>query len=284
MNDKGILNSITSKIILVNIIIFILITIASLFIDANKLIYYLALQPSSILKGERLWTIITSMFVHFQVWHLFVNMFSLYFIGTFVEKLVGKKRFLIFYILAGIFAGIFWVLLSGYLAINPFLTNILGNPEIFGVGASGALFGLVGILAVLTPHAKVFLILGPIVAIIFEATIFGIFQQYGLSEIQPYSSILSLVEIIIFVYFIFALFSIMSFNPRTRRIALPIELEMWILPIVAIAPLIIISAFVNLPIGNIAHLGGLLVGLIYAFYIKTKFPKKSKMIAKMFSG
>ena len=44
-----------------------------------------------------------------------------------------------------------------------------------------------------------------------------------------------------------------------------------ILPIIAILPLVVISIFKDLPIGNMAHFGGLLVGLSYAYYLKTKF-------------
>jgi membrane associated rhomboid family serine protease len=275
-------DSATGKIIVLNVSIFILFTLLSLFIDINLLISFLALQPASLIKGEKIWTLLTSMFLHVEFWHLFVNMFSLYFIGSFVEELIGKKRFYIFYIISGIFAGVFWSILSGYLSITPILTSIIGDPLIFGVGASGALFGLIGILAVVTPFAKVFLIAGPILALLAQYLIYGIFQNYGLTELMPYSSILTLFEIIIMIYFIFAIFSMISFNPRTRRIALPIKLEMWVLPIIAIVPLIILSIFLQLPIGNIAHLGGLIAGLLYAYYLKKKYPKKTKMIRGMF--
>ncbi len=275
--------SATAKIIAINVAIFILFTIISLFISPEKLINFLALQPISIINGQKLWTILTSMFIHASFFHLFVNMFSLYFIGNFVEKIIGKKRFIIFYILSGIFAGIFWAILSGYFAeFHPILSNILGSPYIPGVGASGALFGLVGILAVLTPKSKVYLIAGPLIAIILESIIAAIFNQNGLSDIAPYSSIMSLLSIVLTIYFMIAIFSMFSFDPKFRKIALPIELSMWVLPIIAIIPLIIVSIFIDLPIGNMAHLGGLIVGLTYAYYLRKKYPKRTKMLSRMF--
>jgi len=68
-----------------------------------------------------------------------------------------------------------------------------------------------------------------------------------------------------------------------RKIALPIELSFWFVPIVAIVPLVIIGLFVNLPIGNTAHMGGFLVGLVYGFYLKNKYKNKTKYISRFFN-
>jgi len=73
-----------------------------------------------------------------------------------------------------------------------------------------------------------------------------------------------------------------SFNSSMRKIAVPIELQMWLLPIIAIVPLVTIGFFVNLPIGNSAHIGGLIVGLLYGFYLKQKYPNKTRMISRHF--
>jgi len=90
--------SLTTKIIIFNIVIFILSSIV-LAIKPEWIIY-LGIKPSLILQGKTLWTLFTSMFIHASFFHLFVNMFSLYFVGKFVEQIIGKKRFFWFYIIA----------------------------------------------------------------------------------------------------------------------------------------------------------------------------------------
>ncbi|MFH1522123.1 MAG: rhomboid family intramembrane serine protease, partial [archaeon] len=69
-----------------------------------KLISWVALMPSMILSGQAIWTFVTSMFMHAGFGHLLVNMISLMFIGNFVEKLIGKKRFVSLYFAGGLFA------------------------------------------------------------------------------------------------------------------------------------------------------------------------------------
>jgi membrane associated rhomboid family serine protease len=93
------------------------------------------------------------MFMHAGFFHLFVNMLSLLFVGNLVERLIGKRRFLLFYLLAGLFAGLFFVLTSLFLK---------SDFNAYAVGASGALFGLIGLLMVLTPNLPVYIMFIPI--------------------------------------------------------------------------------------------------------------------------
>lgn len=95
------------------------------------------------------WRFITPMFVHINFWHLAMNMFSLLILGPFVEKLYGSAKFVVFYVLTGI-AGV----VGSYFALQPALAHgILGSfifksADVPSAGASGALFGLVGVLFV----------------------------------------------------------------------------------------------------------------------------------------
>jgi membrane associated rhomboid family serine protease len=95
------------------------------------------------------WRFITPMFVHIDVLHLVMNMFSLLILGPFVEKLYGSAKFVVFYVLTGI-AGV----VGSYFALQPALARGLFGSFIFkaddvpSAGASGALFGLVGVLFV----------------------------------------------------------------------------------------------------------------------------------------
>jgi membrane associated rhomboid family serine protease/lipoprotein NlpI len=77
------------------------------------------------------WRLFTSMFLHFGVIHLALNMWALYETGRLVERLYGNLHFLVLYLLAG---------LAGSLA------SLLWNPMVNSVGASGAIFGVFGAL------------------------------------------------------------------------------------------------------------------------------------------
>jgi membrane associated rhomboid family serine protease len=255
--------SVTIQLIILNVLCFILFYIASFFYDEKILTTNLALVPSLILSGQSLWTLITSMFLHAGFFHLFANMFSLFFIGSFLENLIGKKRFIWVYIISGIVGGIFFV----------FASLIFGNLSAPAVGASGAIFGLLGILAVLVPYSKIYLILGPFILIILDAILGNIIPQ----------NFLSLFNLTINILIILMIFSLLSFNSSFRKISLPVELPMWLLPIIAIVPLAILGLYIDLPIGNSAHFGGLMVGVIYGFYLRRKFPNKTKRIQEYFS-
>lgn len=84
---------------------------------------------TNILGGEY-WRFITPIFLHAGIPHLLLNCYSLYAVGVAVEKIYGRCRFLVIYFIAGIFGNI----LSFMFSSNP------------GVGASGAIFGLLGAL------------------------------------------------------------------------------------------------------------------------------------------
>lgn len=95
------------------------------------------------------WRLVAPMFIHINVIHLLVNMYSLMMVGPFVEKLYGSAKFVVFWVLTGICG-----LLASYLTVRPQLaTNSLARfifkaEDLPSAGASGALFGLVGVLFV----------------------------------------------------------------------------------------------------------------------------------------
>lgn len=98
---------------------------------------------------DQWWRFITPMFVHINLPHLLVNMYSLWIVGPYVEKLYGSAKFIVFWVVTGI-AGV----VASYLTVQPRLaTGSIGrflfkNMDIPSAGASGALFGLVGVLFV----------------------------------------------------------------------------------------------------------------------------------------
>jgi rhomboid protease GluP len=95
------------------------------------------------------WRFVTPMFIHVSLPHLLVNMYSLWIVGPYVEKLYGSAKFVVFWVLTGI-AGV----VASYLTVRPNLaTTSIGrflfkNIDVPSAGASGALFGLVGVLFV----------------------------------------------------------------------------------------------------------------------------------------
>jgi len=95
------------------------------------------------------WRFITPMFVHINVLHLLMNMFSLLILGPFVEKLYGSTKFVVFWVVTGIAGTV-----GSYLTVRPQLGNSVLGSFIFhkmdlpSAGASGALFGLIGVLFV----------------------------------------------------------------------------------------------------------------------------------------
>lgn len=127
--------SYTGVILLLCVIVFFISLIAPGFVYTN-----LALNPADLMQKP--WTIITHMFVHANFDHLFWNMLFLFFFGTELERRIGEGKFLGIYLLSGIVAA------TGQILLVP--TGTL-------VGASGALYGVLGCLAIIAPEIRVFL-------------------------------------------------------------------------------------------------------------------------------
>lgn len=129
--------NVTQILIIINIAIF-LIMLFSSFMGSNLssiITYYGAnnyelIQTNGILGLFRL---ITSMFIHADIFHIFFNMYALYVVGSQVERYYGKLKFLIIYFVSGILGSLF--------------SNVFMVSNTISVGASGAIFGLFGALA-----------------------------------------------------------------------------------------------------------------------------------------
>lgn len=95
-------------------------------------------RPYGPLEGvaEGQWyRLITSMFLHQEIWHIAMNMLGLWFLGPPLEQALGRVRFLGLYLLSGLGGGA--------------ITYLLAAPQQASLGASGAIFGLFGATAVL---------------------------------------------------------------------------------------------------------------------------------------
>ena len=103
---------------------------------------YFAFIPAYAIREP--WTYVTSIFLHASIEHILVNMTVLLIIGSLLERLVGARKFIIIFLIAGVIGNI------GYqiTATNQFTP---------GIGASGAIYGLMGTLALIDPLQVVYL-------------------------------------------------------------------------------------------------------------------------------
>src|SRR5882672_579331 len=95
------------------------------------------------------WRFVTPMFLHVNLLHLLVNMYSLWIVGPYVEKLYGSAKFVVFWVLTGV-AGVVasYLTVRPNMAVGPIAGFIFKTTDVPSAGASGALFGLVGVLFV----------------------------------------------------------------------------------------------------------------------------------------
>jgi membrane associated rhomboid family serine protease len=102
----------------------------------------LELVPAQIMMAQRLWTIITALFLHGHILHLAGNLYFLYVFGDNVEDYLGGPRFLLLYLLSGV---------VGALLQTAFQTH----PGIPNIGASGAIAGVLGAYLVIFPRVRI---------------------------------------------------------------------------------------------------------------------------------
>ena len=105
-------------------------------------LYTYGLIPARLMMGEGYYTLLTNMFLHGGWMHLLGNMFFLYIFGDNVEDACGHVKYLIFYILCGVAASLFWLATSW-------------GSQYPAVGASGAISGVMGAYFVLYPEARI---------------------------------------------------------------------------------------------------------------------------------
>ena len=132
-----------------------------------QLTQFLGLTPALIM--DRPWTIITNMFVHGSFNHILFNMISLFFLGSFLLRLVGETDFLKVYFIGGIAGNILYIL--------------LGPENVPGVGASGAIFAIGGTLAVMAPRLPVIVFPLPIPVPLWAAMTFFLLISFVISGI-----------------------------------------------------------------------------------------------------
>lgn len=168
MNNSLNTRSITFNLIMINVVVFLITQVKPEFMYEQFALYYPA---SPYFKPVQL---ITHMFMHANMGHIFSNMFGLFMFGAILERVWGPSRFLLFYFITGFGAMLMhtavqaWMIhgLTGSFApssleveYNHAAAMIYGIPT---VGASGALFGILVAFGMLFPNTEVAFIFIPI--------------------------------------------------------------------------------------------------------------------------
>ena len=102
--------------------------------------------PAAVTHGW-VWTFVTYMFIHGGFSHILFNMFGLFIFGTHVERQMGSREFLLYYIVTGTLAGVF----------SFFVYYATGNYMVALMGASGALFAVELAYAVFFPDSILYI-------------------------------------------------------------------------------------------------------------------------------
>ena len=105
------------------------------------------------LFGFQLWRLITFQFLHANLGHLLFNSIAIYFFGAFVEQQLRSRAFLLFYLLCGV---------AGALGYGTLVSVSNAYQDVGVVGASGGIFGILVIAAMIAPDMRVQLLFPPV--------------------------------------------------------------------------------------------------------------------------
>lgn len=130
---------VTTIIIIINTLLLI-VTIVSGGFSATNLVRLGGLLPSKITNNKEYYRLLMAMFLHGSVLHFFFNTYFTYMIGRYVERLLGSVKYLVIYLLSGLGSSV--------------LVWLFEKPNVVTIGASGALFGIMGSLLLYTFSKK----------------------------------------------------------------------------------------------------------------------------------
>jgi membrane associated rhomboid family serine protease len=148
--------------LIVTIGVFLVQDMADRAISGAPFTHALGLSLNGIQSG-RLWQVVTYMFLHGPWFHLLLNMFLLFMIGPETERGMGSHQFFVLYFVSGILGGLGWLIISA-----------ARHPGALCVGASGAIFGIIGAFAALYPQRDVTILLFFIIPLRLKAWMLGV--------------------------------------------------------------------------------------------------------------
>ena len=126
-----------------------LVYLAEILLKDIPITFYFSMIPLLVIRRRWVWQFITYMFIHDpgSISHLIFNMFALFIFGRQVERHMGSREFLLYYLLTGILAGFFSFLIYMF----------TGTTAIFLMGASGAIFAVQLAFAAFFPSSIIYL-------------------------------------------------------------------------------------------------------------------------------
>ncbi len=127
------------------------------FTDFEWVVYTFGFIPARLLNPAYLYTLVTHMFLHGGWEHLLGNMLYLYVFGDNVESRMGHGKFLLFYILSGVYGALIHAAIAATIppyAVSPVLGGAVHPMTIPVIGASGAISGVLGAYLILYPSAR----------------------------------------------------------------------------------------------------------------------------------
>ena len=147
---------VTRVLIILNIIVFLPFLYSTLFPEdkgmllfTSSLFYSFTMIPANILQARNLYTLLTSMFLHADIFHIGGNMLFLYIFGDNVEDAFGHLPYLLFYFICGLAADF-----AHILSLTTPMELIIPT-----LGASGAISGVLGAYIVMYPRARILTLL-----------------------------------------------------------------------------------------------------------------------------
>lgn len=158
--------TVTKNLILINVIVFIATLVNENLMMGAFALYY----PTS--PNFHWWQVITHMFMHGGFWHIFFNMYTLFLFGCVVERIIGSKKFLLFYFIcglgaAGLHLGVEYLQMQSFMehaarGQASAIQSIQALKMTPTVGASGAIYGVLLAYAMLFPESRMTLLFPPI--------------------------------------------------------------------------------------------------------------------------
>lgn len=127
---------VTYALIVLNIMVYLFMTLY----DLDGTYFYALANNYEFVQNGQIYRLLTSMFLHADIIHIGCNMYALYILGPQVERYYGKTKFLLIYLLSGILGSIF--------------SCVFMSADTISMGASGAIFGLLGSIAYFTYYYR----------------------------------------------------------------------------------------------------------------------------------